>query len=75
MKKVLLKVGTSVFALTLMTACGTSNDEEPADDNPTIDHEEREDEFNNDNNDNNDQMERDDNNNLNEDDELPRNNE
>lgn len=74
MKKVLLKVGTSVFALTLMTACGTSNNEEPADDNPTIDHEEREDELNNDQNDN-DQMDRDDTNNFDEDEELPRNEE
>lgn len=71
MKKVLLKVGASVFALTLMTACGTSN--EPVDDNPTIDHEERKDEFNDNQNDN-DQMGRDDTNNFDEDQELPRNN-
>ncbi|UUI39580.1 hypothetical protein [Oceanobacillus oncorhynchi] len=74
MKKVLLKVGASALALTLVTGCGTSNNEEPADDNPTIDHEEREDEFNgNDDNRNDDPM---DENNFDErEEDMPRNNE
>lgn len=74
MKKVLLNIGASALALTLMTGCGTSNDDEPADDNPTIDHEERDDELNNDqeNRDNqDDQMDRDDD--LNNDDQMDRN--
>lgn len=56
MKKVLLKVGASVLALTLISACGTTNDEEPIDDNPTIDQEERDDELNEDQNDQNNRM-------------------
>ncbi|WP_152656831.1 hypothetical protein [Oceanobacillus sp. CFH 90083] len=68
MKKVLLKVGASALALTLMTGCGTTNDDGPVDDNPTIDHEEREDEFNERNNDPMDE------NNFDEREEVPRNN-
>ncbi|MFD1416335.1 hypothetical protein [Oceanobacillus jeddahense] len=75
MKKVLLKVGASALALTLMTGCGTSNDNEPADENPTIDHEEREDEFNGNNNDNNDNDPMDENNFDEREEEMPRNNE
>jgi len=52
MKKVLLKVGASALALTLMTGCGTSNDEEPpADENPTMDQEERQDDMDRENDD------------------------